>query len=233
MNTSWKVTDSGYSFQKTDSVDKEKWEWLTGELEMLYSEGKALYLDSCYVIPHDTASSFSEGKRHLLSLPPVFPYDIYVTSNGRIGTSGFSFTITYRDKNNEPIINPVIIGSYIEIHKVGTGMSFMFNHAQYDLVREVIHFNKMVEEETDSKELVPLGLEIMAKVKSYIQAADATAEPYIKSTKIMAPDALSVKVESNGDGTYRVMPVLLKKNMSGEYEVNGDSFSRAYNRKFT
>lgn len=233
MNTSWKVTDSGYSFQKTDSVDKQKWEWLTGELEMLYSEGKALYLDSCYVIPHDTASSFSEGKRHLLGLPPVFPYDIYVTSNGRIGTSGFSFTITYRDKNNEPIINPVIIGSYIEIHKVGTGMSFMFNHAQYDLVREVIHFNKMVEEETDSKELVPLGLEIMAKVKSYIQAADATAEPYIKSTKIMAPDALSVKVESNGDGTYRVVPVLLKKNMSGEYEVNGDSFSRAYNRKFT
>ena len=233
MNTSWNVTDSGYSFQKTDSVDKQKWEWLTGELEMLYSEGKALYLDSCYVIPHDTASSFSEGKRHLLGLPPVFPYDIYVTSNGRIGTSGFSFTITYRDKNNEPIINPVIIGSYIEIHKVGTGMSFMFNHAQYDLVREVMHFNKMVEEETDSKELVPLGLEIMAKVKSYIQAADATAEPYIKSTKIMAPDALSVKVESNGDGTYRVMPVLLKKNMSGEYEVNGDSFSRAYNRKFT
>lgn len=69
----------------------------------------------------------------------------------------------------------------------------------------------MVEEETDSKELVPLGLEIMAKVKSYIQASDATAEPYIKSTKIMAPDALSVKVESNGDGTYRVMPVLLKR----------------------
>ena len=49
----------------------------------------------------------------------------------------------------------------------------------------------------------------------------------------MAPDALSVKVESNGDGTYRVMPVLLKKNMSGEEEVNGDSFSRAYNRIFT
>ena len=72
MNTSWNVTDSGYSFQKTDSVDKQKWEWLTGELEMLYSEGKALYLDSCYVIPHDTASSFSEGKRHLLGLPPVF-----------------------------------------------------------------------------------------------------------------------------------------------------------------
>ena len=47
MNTSWNVTDSGYSFQKTDSVDKQKWEWLTGELEMLYSEGKALYLDSC------------------------------------------------------------------------------------------------------------------------------------------------------------------------------------------
>lgn len=232
MEKFWTVSESGYLFENSRSEENEQWKWLTGELEMLYSEGKARFLGDHYVIDHDRAASFDEAQRRRLGLPFVFPYQIFITSHGSAGLPGFSFAVTYGTSPQDIIVNPKVIGSYIEIHRVGTGLSYIFNKEQYELVSAVTEANDRIAHEKDRRKLVVLGLEVTAKIKDYIHRAEAVPDPYLRKTKVIAPDALSVKVEENGDGSYTVKPVLLKQETDGSYRVEGESFAKTFSKRF-
>lgn len=232
MEKFWTVSESGYIFENSRSEENEQWKWLTGELEMLYSEGKARFLGDHYAIDHDRAASFDEAQRRRLGLPSVFPYQIFITSHGSAGLPGFSFAVTYGTSPRDIIVNPRVIGSYIEIHRVGTGLSYIFNKEQYELVSAVTEANNRIFNERDQRKLVALGLEVTAKIKDYIHRAEAVPDPYLRKTKVIAPDALSVKVEENEDGSYTVKPVLLKHETDGSYREEGKSFAKTFSRRF-
>ena len=127
----WTCSEMGYSFRDYENND-HYWQIVKSELDMLYMDGRANKIGQDYIIPHDTAVSFSEDERETLGLPKVFPYLISVQEKNLFQNQQFQLMVHYLKPNQTPFVNPQVTGSFIKISDVSY---FMFNKPQYEIIK--------------------------------------------------------------------------------------------------
>ena len=225
MTSYWTCEDDGYLFRGAG----DGWEWrdIETELSMLTMEGKAEERGDGYLIPHGTAVSFSREERELLTLPAVFPYPISVKPKGLLTAADFRFEVYFENGDGSYFVNPKVIGSMIEIHE---GLRFLFNAAQYDIWRAAKDCNGALSSLENTGDAKVLALSHLARIQAAAESVEAKLDGYLEQTKVVAPEHLTISVKKADDGSYTVVPVILKSDGTSYTEAEESAFAEKFRK---
>lgn len=228
IDSYWFVTEQGYEFTPQETAPE--WPLVEKQLEMLYAEGKAELFMGNYSIPHEQAVELDPEIKALLDLPDTFPYAISIRSKGNTTSPDFSYEIEYLKPNRQRFIGLKPIGSYIQIDEYKEGTAFMFSRDQYRLISTINECNTHIKELKSRVECNNYNLRGLAKIQEYAKNTEASLDNFIRNQKIVTADKLSVHVKKNPDGSYIVIPVLLKKENDTYEPITVEEFDDAFQR---
>lgn len=224
MNISyWTCSEEGYHFHWEG--DSPQWEDIHTELDMLEMEGKAAKVGDSYRISHETAVSFSRDERELLTLPPIFPYPLFVGKEGLPQNNSFRLKVNFQKADGTYFMNPEVIGSYIDIRP---GCGYMCSEAQYAILKSVSSCNAEIGRLKEREKILACSLRYVALIKENAKKIDARLDPFLEKIDVVAPDYLSISVKEDTDGTYYASPVILNADGSPYGEKDASEFGRKF-----
>lgn len=224
MNISyWTCSEEGYHFHWEG--DSPQWEDIHTELDMLEMEGKAVKVGDSYRISHETAVSFSRDERELLTLPPIFPYPLFVGKEGLPQNNSFRLKVNFQKADGTYFMNPEVIGSYIEVRP---GCCYMCSEAQYAILKSASSCNAEIGRLKEREKILACSLRYVALIKENAQKIDARLDPFLEKIDVVAPDYLSISVKEDTDGTYYASPVILNADGSPYGEKDASEFGRKF-----
>lgn len=224
MNTSyWTCSEEGYHFHWEG--DSPQWEDIHTELDMLEMEGKAAKVGDSYRISHETAVSFSRDERELLTLPPIFPYPLFVGKEGLPQNNSFRLKVNFQKADGTYFMNPEVIGSYVAILP---GCGYMCSEAQYAILKSVSSCNAEIGRLKEREKILACNLRYVALIKENAKKIDARLDPFLEKIDVVAPDYLSISVKEDTDGTYYASPVILNADGSPYGEKDASEFGRKF-----
>ncbi|MDY4795269.1 MAG: SNF2-related protein, partial [Dialister sp.] len=224
MNISyWTCSEEGYHFHWEG--DSPQWEDIHTELDMLEMEGKAVKVGDFYRISHETAVSFSRDERELLTLPPIFPYPLFVGKEGLPQNNSFRLKVNFQKADGTYFMNPEVIGSYIDIRP---GCCYMCSEAQYAILKSASSCNAEIGRLKEREKILACSLRYVALIKENAKKIDARLDPFLEKIDVVAPDYLSISVKEDTDGTYYASPVILNADGSPYGEKDANEFGRKF-----
>ena len=224
MNISyWTCSEEGYHFHWEG--DSPQWEDIHTELDMLEMEGKAAKVGDSYRISHETAVSFSRDERELLTLPPIFPYPLFVGKEGLPQNNSFRLKVNFQKADGTYFMNPEVIGSYIDIRP---GCCYMCSEAQYAILKSASSCNAEIGRLEEREKILACSLRYVALIKENAKKIDARLDPFLEKIDVVAPDYLSISVKEDTDGTYYASPVILNADGSPYGEKDASEFGRKF-----
>lgn len=224
MNISyWTCSEEGYHFHWEG--DSPQWEDIHTELDMLEMEGKAAKVGDSYRISHETAVSFSRDERELLTLPPIFPYPLFVGKEGLPQNNSFRLKVNFQKADGTYFMNPEVIGSYIEIRP---GCCNMCSEEQYAILKSASSCNAEIGRLKEREKILACSLRYVALIKENAKKIDARLDPFLEKIDVVAPDYLSISVKEDTDGTYYASPVILNADGSPYGEKDASEFGRKF-----
>lgn len=224
MNISyWTCSEEGYHFHWEG--DSPQWEDIHTELDMLEMEGKAAKVGDSYRISHETAVSFSRDERELLTLPPIFPYPLFVGKEGLPQNNSFLLKVNFQKADGTYFMNPEVIGSYVAILP---GCGYMCSEAQYAILKSVSSCNAEIGRLKEREKILACSLRYVALIKENAKKIDARLDPFLEKIDVVAPDYLSISVKEDTDGTYYASPVILNADGSPYGEKDASEFGRKF-----
>ena len=224
MNISyWTCSEEGYYFHWEG--DSPQWEDIHTELDMLEMEGKAAKVGDSYRISHETAVSFSRDERELLTLPPIFPYPLFVGKEGLPQNNSFRLKVNFQKADGTYFMNPEVIGSYIDIRP---GCCYMCSEAQYAILKSASSCNAEIGRLKEREKILACSLRYVALIKENAKKIDARLDPFLEKIDVVAPDYLSISVKEDTDGTYYASPVILNADGSPYGEKDASEFRRKF-----
>lgn len=224
MNISyWTCSEEGYHFHWEG--DSPQWEDIHTELDMLEMEGKAAKVGDSYRISHETAVSFSRDERELLTLPPIFPYPLFVGKEGLPQNNSFRLKVNFQKADGTYFMNPEVIGSYIDIRP---GCCYMCSGAQYAILKSTSSCNAEIGRLKEREKILACSLRYVALIKENAKKIDARLDPFLEKIDVVAPDYLSISVKEDTDGTYYASPVILNADGSPYGEKDASEFGRKF-----
>lgn len=224
MNISyWTCSEEGYYFHWEG--DSPQWEDIHTELDMLEMEGKAAKVGDSYRISHETAVSFSRDERELLTLPPIFPYPLFVGKEGLPQNNSFRLKVNFQKADGTYFMNPEVIGSYIDIRP---GCCYMCSEAQYTILKSASSCNAEIGRLKEREKILACSLRYVALIKENAKKIDARLDPFLEKIDVVAPDYLSISVKEDTDGTYYASPIILNADGSPYGEKDASEFGRKF-----
>lgn len=224
MNISyWTCSEEGYHFHWEG--DSPQWEDIHTELDMLEMEGKAVKVGDSYRISHETAVSFSRDERELLTLPPIFPYPLFVGKEGLPQNNSFRLKVNFQKADGTYFMNPEVIGSYIDIRP---GCCYMCSEAQYAILKSASSCNAEIGRLKEREKILACSLRYVALIKENAKKIDARLDPFLEKIDVVAPDYLSISVKEDKDGTYYASPIILNADGSPYGEKDASEFGRKF-----
>lgn len=224
MNISyWTCSEEGYHFHWEG--DSPQWEDIHTELDMLEMEGKAVKVGDSYRISHETAVSFSRDERELLTLPPIFPYPLFVGKEGLPQNNSFRLKVNFQKADGTYFMNPEVIGSYIDIRP---GCCYMCSEAQYAILKSASSCNAEIGRLKEREKILACSLRYVALIKENAKKIDARLDPFLEKIDVVAPDYLSISVKEDTDGTYYASPIILNADGSPYGEKDASEFGRKF-----
>lgn len=224
MNISyWTCSEEGYHFHWEG--DSPQWEDIHTELDMLEMEGKAAKVGDSYRISHETAVSFSRDERELLTLPPIFPYPLFVGKEGLPQNNSFRLKVNFQKADGTYFMNPEVIASYVAILP---GCGYMCSEAQYAILKSVSSCNAEIGRLKEREKILACSLRYVALIKENAKKIDARLDPFLEKIDVVAPDYLSISVKEDTDGTYYASPVILNADGSPYGEKDASEFGRKF-----
>ena len=188
-------------------------------------EGKAVKVGDSYRISHETAVSFSRDERELLTLPPIFPYPLFVGKEGLPQNNSFRLKVNFQKADGTYFMNPEVIGSYIEIRP---GCCYMCSEEQYAILKSASSCNAEIGRLKEREKILACSLRYVALIKENAKKIDARLDPFLEKIDVVAPDYLSISVKEDTDGTYYASPVILNADGSPYGEKDASEFGRKF-----
>lgn len=205
INNIWIVNDKGYVFDSSRIDSSVYSDLLRGNLIDLYLDNIADKYNDSYIIPHDKAAGFSKEQRYQLELPDIFPYNIDISSKSDMSHSDFRYRLSFDIGKDSIFSTPQRIGSFIYFTN---DIYFMFNKDQFEICRLVDRVNEEIKQ-VARKELSAFNYGNLERIKSYAHRIKTTLDKYLNDTNVVVADQLTISVDRQDDGNYRVKPILL------------------------
>ncbi len=160
---------------------------LLGEL---LDNGQAVRRTGGVLVPHADAAALPAADRHLLRLPPPYPFDLRVATDGALGQPTVQFRVdalTFEEGER-------LVASRTGCFLTATGEPYTLSLAALALFEHADGFNAAP----------PLGLAeqlvAVARLQTLAEAAGASLHPTLAETEVVAPNAITLDIQASGDG---------------------------------
>ena len=163
----------------------------------LLDNGQALPHEGGVLIPHAEAAALPAADRHLLGLPPPYPFDLRVSTDGALGQPTVQFrldALTFEEGER-------LVTSRTGCLLTAVGESYTLAPKALVLFEHVDRFN------ADPPPGLADQLVAVARLQELAAAAGASLHPTLAATEVVAPDAITLDVQVSGDGVT-VTPTL-------------------------
>ena len=212
----WTVQENGYFYPCVQAESTGDWPLIQGQLEILASEGKVEEKTDGFLLPHGQAVELDPEISGILELPECFPYAITLRSHGSLGSPSFRYELEYQRPDGTPFYGIRVLGSY------------RFSRDQYELVNLVEESNRESQQIKNRGELSQYNTLQLARIKERAKKIHATLDRFMERQKIVTADKLSVRLEKNPDGSFSVLPVLLRKDGDSYTRMEADSLEQGF-----
>lgn len=221
----WTAQEKGYFYPCHQTEPTEDWPLIQGQLEILASEGKVEEGPEGFLLPHARAVDLDPEISEILELPDYFPYAITLRSHGSLGSPSFRYEVEYLRPDGTPFYGLVVRGSYVELSRE---TCYRFNRDQYDLVSLVEESNRESQQVKNRGELSQYNTLQLARIKERAKKIHATLDRFMERQKVVTADKLSVRLEKNPDGSFSVLPVLLRRDGDSYTRIEADSLDQGF-----
>ena len=205
----WIAQEKGYFYPCHQTKPTGDWPLIQGQLEILASEGKVEEEPEGFLLPHVQAVDLDPEISEILELPDYFPYTITLRSHGSLGSPSFRYEVEYLRPDGTPFYGLVVRGSYVELSRE---TCYRFNRDQYDLLSLVEESNRESQKIQDRGKVSQYNTLQLARIKERAEKIHATLDRFMERQKVVTADKLSVRLEKNPDGSFSVLPVLLRRD---------------------
>ncbi len=221
----WTAQEKGYFYPCHQTEPTEDWPLIQGQLEILASEGKVEEGPEGFLLPHARAVDLDPEISEILELPDYFPYAITLRSHGSLGSPSFRYEVEYLRSDGTHFYGLVVRGSYVELSRE---TCYRFNRDQYDLLSLVEESNRESQKIQDRGEVSQYNTLQLARIKERAEKIHATLDRFMERQKIVTADKLSVRLEKNPDGSFSVLPVLLRRDGDSYTRIKADSLDQGF-----
>lgn len=223
LNRCWTAQERGYFFPYAQKEDAADWPLVRGQLEILATEGKAEETPEGFLLLHEVAAGLDAEAADLLDLPPFYPYAITLRSHGSL--TSLHYELEYRRPDGAPFYGIKVLGSFVELSR---NTCFRFNADQYALVSLVEESNQKSRQIQNRAEASQYNSLQLARIKELSEKVHAALDQFLERQKIVAADKLSVRLVKNQDGSFSVLPVLLRKEGDSYTRIEADSLEQGF-----
>lgn len=221
----WTAQENGYFYPCVQTESTGDWPLIQGQLEILASEGKVEEKTDGFLLPHGQAVELDPEISGILELPECFPYGITLRSHGSLGSPSFRYDLEYRRPDGTPFYGIRVLGSYVELSRE---TCYRFSRDQFELVNLVEESNRESQQIKNRGELSQYNTLQLARIKERAEKIHATLDRFMERQKIVTADKLSVRLEKNPDGSFSVLPVLLRKDGDSYTRMEADSLEQGF-----
>lgn len=221
----WIVQETGYFFPFLQTEQTDEWPFVRAQLETLASEGKVHETVDGFLLPHAVAVSLETEVSDILELPAFFPYEIMIRSHGSLGTSSFRYKLEYRKHGGASLYGVAVQGAYV---RLSSKTDYRLNEDQYALVSLVEESNQESQKIRNRGEISQYNTLQLARVKERAEKIHAVLDRFMTRQKIVTADKLSIRLEKNPDGSFSVLPVLLRKDGESYSQIETDSLEQGF-----
>ena len=219
----WIAQEKGYFYPCHQTKPTGDWPLIQGQLEILASEGKVEEEPEGFLLPHVQAVDLNSEISEILELPDYFPYTITLRSHGSLGSPSFRYE--YLRPDGTPFYGLVVRGSYVELSRE---TCYRFNRDQYDLLSLVEESNRESQKIQDRGKVSQYNTLQLARIKERAEKIHATLDRFMERQKVVTADKLSVRLEKNPDGSFSVLPVLLRRDGDSYTRIEADSLDQGF-----
>lgn len=181
-------------------------------IDQIIDEDKAFLDNNTILIPHEAAANFSEEERLALNFPDPFPFNIEIRASGILTDKDFRYSYRFLNGLDQPFVNPIRIGSYLEITPDQT---YLLTGGQFSLVDAIDAFNNNKVKNAKSGQVIKNNLMLFSKIKNFAKETGAALDTYLNSEQVVAPSKIGIRLKKVND-SIEVEPVLYNDEKTEE-----------------
>lgn len=209
------LDDSGNKIPVTE------WENLQSEflsqltiLNELFDNGFADFTHDSCVVENINILRLIEIDKQILDLPNLYPYEIYIESEGILTQNTFMFKYDFYDfAPNGNRLNTNRIGAILLVEEI----PYLLTEHQYLLCFEIDQYNELSQSEKGGV----FNLIKLSDLKTHTRNGGGILEAFLNNQELFVPEKIKLDIDFNG-GALQISPSL-------ELEIN-DSFKKSFDK---
>ena len=163
----------------------------------LLDNGQAVQHGGSVLIPHTEAAALPAADRHLLDLPPSYPFDLRISTDGTLGHPTVQFRIDARTFEEGERLITSRTGCFL----TAAGEPYMLSSAALALFEHADEFNAA------PPRALAEQLIAVARLQDLSKDAGASLHPTLAGTEVIAPEAITFDIQANED-SVTITPML-------------------------
>jgi HJR/Mrr/RecB family endonuclease len=215
MDASWDVSLTGWRLKITDTIGLSISSGQQGDdpgsadaralglvLKELIDDGQAIPDGDGIRMSHDHVSAMPEVDQQFLQMPPQYPFDIYLDTQGTFTDPGMVYLLEFCEHRDGKRIRVERTGCLIRCEE---GPSYILSSEQYALCESVDKFNALPR----SQKRLADNLTEFAAIKDMAVRAVASLHSFLQSEDIRSPEGIRVDLMQLDDGAIALLPELV------------------------
>lgn len=202
------VNESGINIPVSD------WEELQSEflsqlaiLEELHDNGLADFTENTCEVENIDILRLSEIDKQILELHNVYPYEIFVESDGILTQNSFKFKYGFYDFcPNGTRLKAKRNGAIIQIDE----SEYLLSENQYEICEAIDEFNSLAESDKGNV----INLKKLSELKSLSKESGLTLEHFLNNQELFIPEKIKLDIDFN-NGFLEIFPTVEIDNAIG------------------
>lgn len=185
-------------------------------LRELLENGKAQLDGVSLIVPHEEICALPSVDQQLLDLPPAYPFDIRIDSDGVLNDKNYLFEWGFYEHREGKKLVGRRKGSVLDLKD---GSQYLLSSEQLALCNALDEFNSLpVESKTFSENLIRFS-----EIKELSDRSASLLDEYLKSEKVIVPETISLRLKASAeDEVLEILP-----EVEG---VDGDLLEKSFDR---
>lgn len=174
-----------------------------GSLQELVDNGFGEVTETEYLIPFLGIYELDELEREAFGLPPMYPFDLYIESEGIITRPNFKYQYSFRTfaPNGDILQLKSVQGPIVSLGLSNSVQSYLLTKEEYQLVAAIDEFNALPsEEKTANGNLIKFS-----DIKSLSSDSAIVLDSVLSGKSVMVPEHIKLSFDFH-DGVLEVVP---------------------------
>lgn len=194
-----------------------------GSLQELVDNGFGEATETEYLIPFLGIYELDELEREAFSLPPLYPFDLYIQPEGIITRPNFKYRYSFRTfaPNGDILQLKSIQGPIVSLGLANSVQSYLLTKEEYQLVAAIDEFNALPsEEKTANGNLIKFS-----DIKSLSSDSAIVLDSVLSGKSVIVPEHIKLSFDYH-DGILDVTPCI-DGDDEGKFAKMVDGFEEA------